>query len=161
MVVVVMVAVVVVVVVKVLVWAGEVINMVLEVLAIDVRGMIVVIAMLDDVEIIVAAVVIALEFAVPVSYSVDVLSDVVVDALIDALAGVLAGVIIDVVFGIGVEVLADVNVNVCAAVMTALVEFPMPTTLEEFSCWAAFDCWPLAVLNCDRVLQAWMPSYHV
>ncbi len=96
-----------------------------------------------------------------VTYTADVLSGVMVEVFIDELAGVLAGVMIGVVLGIGVEVLADVNVNVCAAVMTALVEFPMPTTLEEFSCWAAFDCWPLAVLNCDRVLQAWMPSYHV
>ena len=86
------------------------------------------------------------------------LSDAVVDLLIDELAVVLAGVMIGVVLGITDEVLADVNVNVCAA---ALVGFPMPTTLEEFSCWAAFRCWPLTVLNCDRVLQAWMPSYHV
>ncbi len=133
-------------------------NMVVELVVIEVREIVV---MLDDVEIIVvAAVVINWEFPVPVSYSVDVLSDVVVDVLIDALS-VLAGVIIDVVFGIGVEVLTGVNVNVCAAAMTALVEFPMSTTSEEFCCWAVFDWWPLAVLNCDRVLQAWMPSYHV
>ena len=109
------------------------------------------IVMLDDMEIIVAAVVIALEFVVPV------LRDVVDDVLIDA----LTGVIIDVVLGVGVEVLTDVTVNACAAVLTDLVEFPMPTTLEEFSFWATIDCWPLAVLNCDRILQAWMPSYHV
>ena len=102
-------------------------------------------------------VVIALEFAVSASYSVDVLSEVVVGVLAD----VLAGAIIGVVLGIAVEVLVDVNANICAAVMTALVEFPMPTTSEEFSCWTAFDCWPLAVLNCDRVLQTRMPSYHV
>ena len=33
--------------------------------------------------------------------------------------------------------------------------------LKQFGCWAAFDCWPLALLDCAHVLQAWMPSYHV
>ncbi len=60
MVVVVMVAVVVVILVKVPVWAGVVINIAVEVLVIDVRGIIVVIATLGDAEIIAAAVVIAL-----------------------------------------------------------------------------------------------------
>ena len=107
--------------------------------------------------------VIALEFTVSVSSSVDVLSAAVVDVLIDTLTGVSVGVTIGFLLSIGVEVLAGVNVNVCAAVMADLVELPMPTTLriEKFSCWAAFDCWPLGALNCDRVLQAWMPSYHV
>ena len=59
-----------------------------------------------------------------VSYSVDVLSGVVVDELINVLAGLPAGVTSCVVLGIGVEVLADMNVNVLAAAMTAL-EFVM------------------------------------
>ena len=161
MIVVVLVLVALIVLAKVLVWASAVIEMLVGVFIIDVREIIVVIAMLNEVEIFVANVATVLGFVTPASYSLDGLSSVVVGALIDALAHVLAGVIINAALGIGVEVMADVNVNVCAASMTALVEFPMLTTLEEFSSWVAFDCWPLAVLYCNNVLQPWMPSYHV
>ena len=106
--------------VKVLVRAMAVINMplVVEVLGIGVRA---------DVAgvIVVAAVVIALEFAVPTSYLVDVLSSMVVNALIDVLAGVLTG--------IGVEVLADTNGNVFASLMTAL-GFLSTKPFGEFCC---------------------------
>ena len=54
--------------------------------------------------------VVVLEVVVPLSYLVEVLSDVVVETL---------------AIDIGVEVLADMNVTVSAAVMTAL-ELPMP-----------------------------------
>ena len=57
----------------------------------------------------VTGVVVVLQFVVPVSYLVDMLSDVAFESL--------AG-------GIGVEVLAGVNTNVSAAMMTAL-EFPI------------------------------------
>ena len=53
--------------------------------------------------------VVNLEYVVLVSYFVEVLCDAVAEALY---------------VGIGVEVLADVNLNVSAAVMTAL-EFPL------------------------------------
>ena len=121
-----MVAVIVVVVVaevKVLVWAVAIMDMVVvvEVLVIDV---------LADVEIIVVgAIVIVLKFALLVSYCVDVpSSEVDVDLFIDALAGAILGVLP----GFGIEALADVNAIAFAVVMTAL-EFPMPTTLEEFA----------------------------
>ena len=67
-----------------------------------------------DVEIIVVCpIVIVLKFALSVSYSaVDVPSGV---AVMDALAGVMLGV----VNGIGIEVLADVNANAFAVVMTS------------------------------------------
>ena len=106
------------------------------------------------------AVVIALEFAVTVCCSGNVLSDGVVDLWMDTLAGSMFGVvIISGLSGIGVDVLVDVNVNVFAGVMT--VKFAMPTPLEGFGCRAAFDCRPMAALNCDHVLQAWMPPYQV
>ena len=90
-------------------------------------------------------------FAVTVSY-LDVLSGVAVGVLMDALAGVPTG--------IDIAVLADVNViNVFTGVM--LVEFAMSATSKGFGCWTAFDCRRTAVLNCARVLQAWIPSYHV
>ena len=134
---VVMTTVVVVVVAKVLVWAGAVISMVVEVLVFGVRGIIVVIAILDDVEII--------------------LAEVAVNVFID----VSADIIIGIVLGIGVEVLTGVDVNSCAAVVTASLEFPMATVLGEFSTWAACNCWPPDFCNCDRVLQDCMPLYHV
>ena len=71
--------------------------------------------------IVVAPVVVALAFAVPISYCVDALSVVVVDELMDALADVITRF----VTGIGVEVLADANGNVCASLMTVL-EFAAP-----------------------------------
>ena len=108
--------------------------------------------------IVLVAAVIPFGFAVPVSYAADVLGDVVIDGLIDA----LVYLIISVVPNLGVEVLADVNVNVnvCVDVLTA-GEYPtLVVRLEELICCrAAFDC--SSALNCLRVLQTWMPSYHV
>ena len=102
-----MVAVVVVMAAKVLVWAEEVINMLVEDLIVGV----------------VTAVKIASEFSVAVPCSS------VEDMLIHALTDVTIGVLPD----IGVGGLADVNVGIFAVVMTAL-EFMMPTPLGEFSC---------------------------
>ena len=159
MVVVAMVAVIVVVVfvVKVLVWAAWIFDMVVvvEVFFIDV---------LADVEILVVGViVIVLKFAFTVSCSLDVSSGMTIDSFMEALAGAMLGVL----SGIGVEELADVNTNVFAFRMAAL-EFPVSTPLKEFSrplallgCATPFDCRTLALLDCTRVLQARMPSYHV
>ena len=93
---------------KVLVWAEAVIGMLVEELVIDV----------------VAAVAIALEFAMAVPQSIDVLEDVLMHALTD--------VTIDVLPDIGAGGLADVNVDILAVVMTVL-EFMMSTPLGEFS----------------------------
>ena len=54
---------------------------------------------------------------------------------------------------ISVGALVDVNANVSAGVATAL-EFATSEPLKEFSCWAAFDCLPLALLKDARVLHA-------
>ena len=72
-----------------------------------------------------ADVMIASEFAVTVSYFGDVLSGMVVGAVTDAM--------MDFVSDIGVEVLADANVNVFASLMTAL-EFAVPKPLGGFRC---------------------------
>ena len=80
----------------------------------------------EEITVVAAAVVIALELAVPISYFVDALSDMVVDALIDVLAVMIIGFVSD----IG---------NVFAALMTAL-EFPVPPPLREFGCSDAFGC---------------------
>ena len=61
---------------------------------------------------------------------------------------------------IGIEVLPDVSANAFAVVMTAL-KSPMSLPLERVSRWAPFDCRPLALLDRARVLQTWIPSYHV
>ena len=116
-----------------------------------------IIAVLVDVEIVVVGdMAIVLEFALSSSYSVDVPPGVTADLFMEALAGVILGVLT----GIDIDVLADVNVNALTVVMTAL-EFPVSTALEKFSRCAAFDCLPLALLNCGRNLQTCMPSYHV
>ena len=116
--------------VKSLVWAGEVIDTLGEVLVIDVRV---------DVAInVLGAVTIAFGFplAVPILYSVDVLTS------------------------FGVNVLLDVNENAFVVVMT--VTFAMPAPSEGFSsCWAAIDCQLMTALECARVLQARIASYHV
>ena len=84
------------------------------------------------------------------------LADVEVTALL------FAGALISVAPDGGVEMLTGVSANVVAAVMTAL-EFTMSTSLEEWLlfCWTTFVCWPAAVLDCHRDLQASIPWYHV
>ena len=91
-------------------------------------------------------VLLALKFVVVVSYAVEVLSDVVTES-----SAANIGV---------VEVLANMNVNLSAAVMTTL-EFPMPIPYEESSFSAPFGCRALTVFNCSRVMHARMPSYQV
>ena len=54
--------------------------------------------------------------------------------------------VLSVLPGIGIEVLAVVNANAFAGVVTAL-EFPVSTPLGECSRSAAFDCRPLALLD--------------
>ena len=105
---------------------------------------------------VVNAVAIALGFAVPGPCSVDVMSDVAVDLLMDTLDGVLTAVLIGGLPGIGAGALVDVNVNVFTGLMS--VKFALPAL---FICCSAFDCGPMPALDCPRVLQAWMPSYHV
>ena len=70
------------------------------------------------------------------------------DVVMGALAGLMGGM------------LADVTIIAEAAVAVAW-EFTIPAPLYNFSCCAMFACWPMALLNFVRVLQAWMPSYHV
>ena len=82
------------------------------------------------------------------------------DMAVDLLACGLTVVIIRGVTRIRADALLDVNVNVFAGVMLE-VTFVMPAPIENFRCLAAFDCLPMAALDCDRVLQAWIPSYHV
>ena len=88
----------------------------------------------SDVAIIVVGVaVIALEFAVPVSCAVDFMADTIVGVLSDALTGELTGVPICVVSGTGVDTLAEVNVDILAALMT--VEIVISAPLEKPLCF--------------------------
>ena len=68
--------------------------------------------------IVVSATVIALEFAVSVSCAVDILAGVVVDVLVNVLTSMSAGETICVRTGIGVDALAEVNVNVSPDMIT-------------------------------------------
>ena len=76
-----------------------------------------------------------------------IVSDVAVDLLMNALTESIRGVLTD----IDVGVLVDVNVN----------DFVIPGPLDEFCCSAAFERRPMGALDCDSVLQAWMPSYQL
>ena len=140
------------VVVKVLVWAAAIFDMVavaeVPVLVIDV--------LVDVGFIMVCVIVIVLNFSLSASYSVGVSFDVTVCLSMDTLTDILVGVLP----AICIEALSVMNANVFTVVKTAL-EFPVSTPLEEFGRCAAFDWRPLALLDCDRVLQTWMPSYHV
>ena len=78
----------------------------------------------EEITVVAAAVVIALEFAVPISYFADALSDMVVNSLVDVL---------DMIIGF----VSDI-VSVFAFVMTAL-ELLVPP-LREFGCSEAFGC---------------------
>ena len=85
-----------------------------------------------------------------------IVSSVAVNLLMDALISMM----LDVLTSIDVGVLVDLNVNVLPRAMTAF-EFAVPEPFEGFRCCAAFDCRPMAALDCVSVLQAWMPSYQV
>ena len=131
--------------------AEEVITMFVEVVVVDVRAGTVIgelaaamvnVDMLEDMEIII--VVIALDFGVSVSYIVDVLTDLIV--------GVLSGEMIGGVSSSGVGVLTAAWIVL--KFVTALSEEAIPCSSP------AFSCWPNAVLDCGRVLHAWIPSYH-
>ena len=120
---------------------------------------------------------------VPAVSTVEVVLEVVLIAVILVIVVVLmsvvlvralayAGAVIDtfvevftVDMGVGVliivsNVLVGVNVNEIAGVMTDF-EFAMPDPLAEFRRGAALDCRSMVALNCDHVLQARMPAYHV
>ena len=101
---------------------------------------------------VVDAVAIVLRFAVSASYSVYVMSGAEVELLMDEFAGVLTGIILGGLSGAGIDALVDVSVNVFAGVAT--VRFGISAPLERFSCRAAFECRPMAALDCARVLQA-------
>ena len=83
------------------------------------------------------------------------LSDVPVGSCMDALAAVMIGVVPQ----IGIKVLAGAIANVLKVVMAA-AKFPLSRPLIDLSPWTALDALALALLDCERVLQTWMPSYH-
>ena len=77
----------------------------------------------------------------------------------------MVAVVVLVVVAVKVLVWDEANINMVAVaevlvsdvlVMTAL-ELPVTTPLGEFSRCAAFDCRPLALLDCARVLQTRIP----
>ena len=134
------------VVVKVLVWDAAMVSMISVVEVLVVEAWV-------DVEIFaVGVLVIVLEFVFRVSDSIGVTVGVFTDAR--------AGVILRGLTAIAIEVFAAVNTT-AFAVGISVLEFPVITSLEGFNRCAAFDSRPLALLDCDRVLQTWMPSYHV
>ena len=136
-----------VVVVKSLMWDGEVINISVEMLSIGVWDVVEVFnVLLADEEMI------DWEFNVSASCPHEAVKISADASLISTITGAMTG--------IGVGVLVDANTNVLAGAITTL-EFVISELFNGFSCSAAFDCWPLALLNCDRALQAWMPSCHV
>ena len=92
-----------------------------------------------------------------VGMRVDVLITVPGAAVV-LLMDALAGIVIIFVNNISAGMLADVNRNAFAGVMTSF-EFAIPS--REFRCRAAFDCRPMGVLDSGNDLQAWMPSCHV
>jgi hypothetical protein len=67
-----------------------------------------------------------------------IVSDVAIDLLVDGLTGIM--------FGVGVDVLVAVIVNVFSGEMTAF-EFAMSCPLNEFRSSVSFDCRPMAALD--------------
>ena len=102
---------------------------------------------------------IVLKSVVLVLYSVDALSGVSVSLFMGPMGAVMIGVLPE----IGSEVLAGLNANAFVVVVTALKMSGLGLGLafETSGRSAAFDCRPRALLDCARVLQTWMPSYHV
>ena len=88
--------------------------------------------------------------------------------VVDTLVGVLAfNALIKVVNAVGftlwfaLPVLCSVYVLSDGAIDLSMDTLVMTAPSEGFGCGAAFDCRPMAALNCDPVLQAWMPPYQV
>ena len=108
---------------------------------------------------------IVLEFAVSIPCSVDwsgkvMLSIVVrIETVVETLVEVIIICVLCVLSGTVVDMLTDVDANVLSVDITALFFFTASALLELEN--AAFSCWPMAVLGCDRALHALMPSYHV
>ena len=83
--------------------------------------------------------------------------------MVNMFSGVYVDITIDFVSDIDVEVLTDANTNLLVTTITNSW-FAMSATWEGEPmsfCWPAFSCWALNGLDCDRVLQAWIPSCHV
>ena len=82
----------------------------------------------------------------------DVPSCMVVDLSMEALVAVI-------LTGIGTKVLIDVNADAFGVLDD--LKFPVRTMLAVLHRCAAFDCRTRALLCCDRVVQLWIPAYHV
>ena len=65
---------------------------------------------------------------------------------------ILAGTMLGVLTKSGIAALRGLRAKLFAVVMTAS-EFPVPTPLEEFSRWPAFDCRLLALSAFARVVH--------
>ena len=85
----------------------------------------------------------------------------VVVAVITVVVVEMETTVVMVVFVVAMGMVALVEVVVVRVGAMTEVKFVMPEALTGLSCWAAFDCLAMAGLDCARVLQAWMPSYHV
>ena len=129
-----------VVVTKALLWDAPTANM-----AAIVGG--VAICVMSDAEAVVGCIILGIVLKLPISWKVAASSGAALNWCKDTL-------ILGIRSGIGV------NVKAFAITMSAL-KFSAPTPFEGFSRWAAFDCRLVAALDCDRVLQACMPSCHV
>ena len=103
--------------------------------------------------------------------AIDLLADVcdwavfnilVEGVVIDVSAAVVINRLSDVMVGVGVEMLTD-GVFIVVVAMAALEFITKSGSLQDslLFCWAAFRCWPTAVLDCVHDLQVRIPSYHV
>ena len=109
--------------------------------------------------VVVTSAVIDLEFVVSKSRDVKVPIDVRVDSLTSVAAD---DTTIGRSPGIDVDILAGEDVNVLAAVITALKCIVASPLADSASfCRVACSCWSIADLDCTRALQASIPSCQV
>ena len=89
-------------------------------------------------------------------------SDVMFGVGVDTLVGVKIAAAMDLEFAVATFNVVDVLGGLRAGVMIDL-EFVLPALLKGSKLFrlAAFSCWSMAILDCARALQVWMPSYHV
>ena len=76
----------------------------------------------------------------------------IIDVLAELWTGAVNNMLVDVLT-------IDIRIGVCIVALADMIIDGLEESMRF--CWAAFSCWSIALLDCARALQAWMPSYHV
>ena len=88
-----------------------------------------------------------------------VLIALLLEEMVDVWCVVAIKLLVACVLFIGVR--ADLVIGALSKVVINVSTVAVRLEWSMRVCWAAFRCSKITFLDCNRVLQAWMPSYHV